>query len=121
MRLHIRAEENKVFHTILRDVIRNVVKLRRNASVLDELDVASSFALLAREKDLTRPTLHKGFDHKIFGGRHITVEAGLMEQGKSFVGNNCFVGGNGERLWLITGWGFLVVPFSVTLVYWRVY
>jgi len=36
------------------------VVLRRNASVLDELDVACSFAVLAKEHDLVRPILDTG-------------------------------------------------------------
>lgn len=99
-------------------VIMNLVKLRRNASVLDELDVACSFALSAQTYNLVRPILTSGSvsslgilkpsahcrrkGHKIIGGRHPTVERGLEEQGRSFVANDCFVGEK-ERIWLITG------------------
>jgi hypothetical protein len=31
------------------------------------------------------------------------VEAGLKEQGRSFVSNDCFIGDQ-ERVWFITGW-----------------
>lgn len=36
----------------------NLVKLRQNAGVLDELDIACSSAALAEEKQLTRPMIN---------------------------------------------------------------
>ncbi|EAS36825.3 DNA mismatch repair protein Msh1 [Coccidioides immitis RS] len=102
MKLQIRSEEQRIFKSLREDVIRNLVKLRRNAAVLDELDVACSFASLAREQRLTRPILNMGYSHKIIGGRHPTVKLGLEEKGRPFVNNDCFIGGQ-ERIWLITG------------------
>jgi DNA mismatch repair ATPase MutS len=99
---HIRAEEQRVFRDLREQVILNIVKLRRNANVLDELDIGSSFAVLATEKGWTRPVLNTGVTHKIIGGRHPTVERGLMEEGRAFTTNDCFVG-DIERIWLITG------------------
>ena len=104
-KLRIRSEEQRVF-TALRDkVIRNLVTLRRNAAVLDELDVSGSFAVLAHEQHLVRPVLDYGTATHVVGGRHPTVEAGLRAQGRGFTANDCRVGGQGEepRILLITG------------------
>jgi len=101
-KIHIKAEEQRVFNDLRGQVIFNIVKLRRNAAVLDELDVACSFATIAREKDWTRPILNQGTKHKIVAGRHPTVEGGLEEEGRSFITNDCFVG-DAQRTWLITG------------------
>ncbi|TQS32184.1 hypothetical protein Golomagni_07507, partial [Golovinomyces magnicellulatus] len=104
VRFHIRSEETKVFQSLREHVVRNLVKLRRNAAVLDELDIATSFAKLAVEQNLVRPQLNNSTSHKIIGGRHPTVEGGLYEQGRSFVRNDCLVGTpSAGRLWLITG------------------
>lgn len=46
-----------------KQVIKVLVKLRRNASVLDQLDVACSFARFAHEQDLVRPILNLGYLH----------------------------------------------------------
>jgi DNA mismatch repair ATPase MutS len=100
--LRIRAEESRVFNNLREKVIHNIIKLRRNASVLDEIDVACSFASLAAEKSWVRPILNTGTRHKIVGGRHPTVEGGLEAEGRSFVTNDCFVGDT-YRSWLITG------------------
>jgi len=101
-KVRIRAEEQQVFLRLREQVIVNLVKLRRNAAVLDELDVACSFATLAEEQGLVRPILNTSSVHKIIGGRHPMVQGGLREQGRSFVTNNCFVGDQ-ENIWLITG------------------
>lgn len=99
---HIRYEEQQIFVDLRNDVVRNLVKLRRISMVLDELDVACSFAVLAREQNLVRPSLNETTLHKIVGGRHPTVELGLEEQGRLFVQNDLFLGGQ-ERIWLVTG------------------
>lgn len=101
-RFHIRNEEQRVLGELREGVIRNLVKLRRNASVLDELDVACAFATLAIEKSLIRPILSAEPLHNIVGGRHPVVETGLSEQGRKFAPNDCHLGDK-ERIWLITG------------------
>lgn len=101
-RFRIRNEEQRVLSDLREDVVRNLVKLRRNAAALDELDVACAFALLAIEKNFVRPILNAGTSHNIVGGRHPVVEASLTDQGRSFAPNDCLLG-ESERIWLITG------------------
>lgn len=101
-RVHIRAEEQRLFRDLREQVIQNIVKLRRNAAVLDELDIACSFAALAAERQWTRPIMNNTQAHKIVGGRHPTVEGGLEEEGRTFIANDCFVG-DAQRTWFITG------------------
>ena len=101
-KLRIKAEEQRVLQELRGQVVINLVKLRRNAAVLDELDIGCSFASLAREQGLVRPVLNNGLSHKIVGGRHPTVKQGLEEQGRSFISNDCSLG-DVERIWLITG------------------
>jgi len=101
-KLRIRAEEQRVFQGLREQVVLNLVKLRRNAAVLDELDIGCSFATVAKEQKFVRPVLNLGLNHKIVGGRHPTVTLGLEEQGRAFVSNDCLIGEK-ERIWLITG------------------
>jgi len=104
VRAQIRAEEQAVFHSLREHVVKNIVNLRRNAAVLDELDIATSFAKLAQEQSLVRPVMNNTTSHTIMGGRHPTVEGGLFEQGRGFVRNDCLVGSPKDgRIWLITG------------------
>lgn len=62
-KLRIRSEEQRIFGELRAEVVRNLVKLRRNAAVLDELDVACSFATLAEGRGLVRPKLNHGHVH----------------------------------------------------------
>ncbi|KAF2118151.1 muts domain V-domain-containing protein [Lophiotrema nucula] len=101
-RFRIRNEEQRVLGDLREAVVHNLVKLRRNAAVLDELDVACAFALLAMEKGFVRPILNASTSHNVIGGRHPVVEAGLGEQGRRFAPNDCTLGDQ-ERIWLITG------------------
>ncbi|KAI1455722.1 muts domain V-domain-containing protein [Annulohypoxylon moriforme] len=110
-RFEIGVEEQRLFADLRARVVANLVKLRRNAAVLDELDVAASFAKLAAEHGWTRPILHDTSitsastytstspsnttaQHIVIGGRHPTVEAGLREQGRSFTKNDCLLDAN---------------------------
>ena len=101
-KLRIRAEEQRVFSALRNEVIENLVKLRRNAAVLDELDVGCSSAILAKERNLVRPILRTGTTHKIIGGRHSVVDVSLQQQGRLFTSNDCSMTDN-ERILLITG------------------
>jgi len=104
-RLRIRNEESKVFNSLREDVIHNLVTIRRNAAVLDELDVTCSFATLAKEYRLIRPLLNSGSTHRIIGGRHPMVETGLKVSGRTFTSNDCTVGNDSSsyRIILVTG------------------
>lgn len=101
-KLRIRTEEERVFGKLRAQVIENLMRLRRNAAVLDELDVACSSAVVAQERELIRPILNSSTSHRIIGGRHPTVDMGLREQGRLFTSNSCSVGDR-ESIYLITG------------------
>lgn len=102
VRFQIRNEEQRLLGELREGVVRNLVKLRRNAAVLDELDVACAFALLAVEKGFTRPILTTGTSHNIVGGRHPVVENSSSDHGRNFTPNDCILDDK-ERIWLITG------------------
>lgn len=101
-RRKIRDEESRIFRELRKQIIQNIVYLRRNAAVADELDVATSFAALAQEQGWTRPKLNDTLTHKIVGGRHPTVKLGLEERGRTFVTNDLLLGEH-ERVWIVTG------------------
>ncbi|RMD40292.1 hypothetical protein DV735_g4845, partial [Chaetothyriales sp. CBS 134920] len=101
-RTYIRTEETRIFGELRQQVIQNIVALRRNAVVIDELDIAAAFASLASEEGWTRPILTSTTNHNIVGGRHPTVKLGLEEQGRSFVSNDLNLNEH-KQLWLVTG------------------
>ncbi|RMZ90904.1 hypothetical protein DV736_g1854, partial [Chaetothyriales sp. CBS 134916] len=101
-RMYIRTEETRLLGDLRQHVIQNIVALRRNAVVIDELDIATAFASLASEEGWTRPVLTTTTNHNILGGRHPTVKLGLEEQGRSFVSNDLNLNEH-KQLWLVTG------------------
>ena len=101
-RTYVRTEEQRLFANLRQQVIRNLVKLRRNAALMSELDVATGFASLAAEEKWTKPVLDNSTYHNIVGGRHPTVKVGLEEQGRSFVSNDLVLDSK-EQMWLVTG------------------
>ena len=101
-KLRIRSEEQLIFRRLRNEVIRNIVSLRRNATIVDEIDVACSFARLASEHNLVRPVLTHTSTHKIIAGRHMMVEEGLITSGGTFTPNDCVMDEN-RHIWLVTG------------------
>ncbi|KPI35419.1 uncharacterized protein AB675_11729 [Cyphellophora attinorum] len=101
-RIKIRNEEQRILHNLRQDVFANLVQLRRNAAVMDEIDVATSFAALAEQQGWKRPVVDTSTDHQIIGGRHPTVKLGLEEQGRTFISNDCVLDAK-EQIWLVTG------------------
>ncbi|KAF2836596.1 hypothetical protein M501DRAFT_996808 [Patellaria atrata CBS 101060] len=99
----IRGEETRVFSSLRKLVLHSLLKLRCNAALLDELDVAASFAGLAESNNLVRPDLNRGTSHHIVAGRHPVVERALQTSGRSFTPNDCAVGCPGDQILLITG------------------
>ena len=77
--------------------------LFETAGALAELDVTTTLALLAEENHWTRPILTTGLDFDITGGRHPVVEAALSTEHISFIPNDCSLGTDNNRLWLLTG------------------
>ncbi|GBC01867.1 hypothetical protein RclHR1_04360012 [Rhizophagus clarus] len=73
-----------------------------NTTVIDEIDIASSLAALAREQNFVRPIMNHSNIHKIVGGRHPIVESGLQMKERPFTKNDCCVGDK-ERVLLLTG------------------
>jgi DNA mismatch repair protein MutS len=80
---------------------------------LAELDVLTGLAVLAAERDYTRPSLTDDSKFRVEAGRHPVVEQSLASSGTGmFVPNDCVLGEetedregleHGAGIWLITG------------------
>ncbi|CAO1613674.1 unnamed protein product [Sympodiomycopsis kandeliae] len=100
----LKRAENAVLRQLRQLVLNSNVALRNNAKSLDELDCILGFAQLATEMRLVRPTLldnEKGV-FEVNQGRHIGVEAGLVERGRSFAANDLDMSQD-SRVHFITG------------------
>ncbi|KAJ7042505.1 muts domain V-domain-containing protein [Mycena alexandri] len=94
--------EKEAFESLRMDVNGHAPQLRRNARILDELDVTLGFANLAKEMNFVRPVLTEDPIYDVTDGRHPTVELGLLTNGRVFTPNTVKLTPN-SRLHIITG------------------
>ncbi|KAH7924896.1 hypothetical protein BV22DRAFT_1012398 [Leucogyrophana mollusca] len=97
------ANAEKEAFCILRNEVKGFsVYLRRNARIMDELDVTIGFANLAAEMRFVRPLVKDNTTYEVTNGRHPTVELGLLTSGRVFTPNSVELK-PGSRLHVITG------------------
>ncbi len=99
-------------HEIYQELVTAVLNCWQDISLasqgLARLDVSTSLAELAAEKNYCRPLVDDSLAFEVEDGRHPVVEAALMKDGGTkgggdhFVANDCDLN-PGNRLWLITG------------------
>ncbi|EIW64835.1 mismatch repair ATPase MSH1 [Trametes versicolor FP-101664 SS1] len=85
--LAISTAEKEAFEQLRTEVVARSSDVRRNARIIDELDVTLSFADLAVEMRFVRPIVTDGTSYHIVNGRHPTVELGLLTSGRGFTPN----------------------------------
>jgi DNA mismatch repair protein MutS len=96
------ALELQIFDELVAQVMERFASIRTCAEAMAELDVASSLAELAFEKNWCAPLVDDSVTFKITQGRHPVVEEACVTQGAAFVPNHCDLS-EASRLWLITG------------------
>ena len=103
------AIELEVFEALAGEVRSSAPALSRIADALAVLDVSSSLAELAQQRNYARPVIDNSLIFRIARGRHPVVEAALMAENRGpFTANSSDLspgdsdGGPG-RLWLVTG------------------
>jgi DNA mismatch repair protein MutS len=92
--------EQEIFDNLVKKILENSGELKALAHSLAKIDVATATALLAKERNYTRPIVNKGMEFMVKAGRHVTVEA--MQQTTNFVTNDCHLTTE-KNIWLITG------------------
>lgn len=91
--------EYNLFNEIKETVKKEVLKLKKTAITLSELDVIASLAVCAETLNLVRPTLSEGKDLEIISGRHPVIEEVSKTE---YVPNDCIMKNDVLTL-LITG------------------
>ncbi|MDD4519664.1 MAG: DNA mismatch repair protein MutS, partial [Alphaproteobacteria bacterium] len=96
------AIELSVYEELVQKVMQNAAALQKMAGALSLIDVILGFALVAREKNYTRPLVDSSLTFDIKKGRHLVVEESLKENNASaFVENDCVM--DEGNFWLMTG------------------
>lgn len=100
--LKIKDEENRVIGSFKNEFLKRSNEVRQISEIIGYLDVLSSFAVLAQEKNLVCPKVDQSDKLEIIDGRHIMVEEGLVTRSlEKFTENDCCL--DGGKLWIITG------------------
>jgi len=96
--------EIEIFEKIREFALGQAKHIIRSSEIIAEIDVASALAELAAECNYVRPVVDNSFDFNIEEGRHPVVEAALKRDAKGgFVGNDCKLNFDNDRIWLLTG------------------
>lgn len=104
------AREMEIFERLAADVVARATEISAAARALAALDVAASFAMLARRENYVRPRIDATRAFQIRAGRHPVVEQAVRRDrgpafvAPAFVANDCLLGeGDESYLWLVTG------------------
>ncbi|EJD04012.1 uncharacterized protein FOMMEDRAFT_106414 [Fomitiporia mediterranea MF3/22] len=100
--MSIYSAEKEAFLTLRNETNTEATAIRRNARILEELDVTSAFATLAAEMNFVRPTISDSSSFYIENGRHPSVELGLLQSGRMFTPNTVSMS-DSSRLHVVTG------------------
>lgn len=98
----IAKKEGEYLRTLRDQVIAHAPVIRRNARLIEQLDVLLGFSQAAEELRLVRPTVDESTRLDIRGGRHLGVELGLLERQRMFTKNDVQLD-LPERMHLVTG------------------
>ncbi len=98
------GQELEIFRKLADGVLQHRYALSNAAAALAALDVYSSLASLARQRQFVRPKVDASLTFFIEAGRHPVVEQALKAQGaRAFSANDSVLSDNQKRLWLLTG------------------
>lgn len=98
----ILGAEKDAFDVLRNEVKTHVLYLRKNARIMDELDVIIGFAQLAEDLKFVKPTLDESTNYDVVNGRHPSVEIGLLGSGRVFTPNTVSLSST-SRAHIITG------------------
>ena len=96
--------EKRLYSRLKDDILLCAGPIGATSIALAEIDVAASFAEIARGGGWVRPTIDDSKAFEIRSGRHPVVEDALTLTGAPFVSNDCdLTAESGAAIWLLTG------------------
>ena len=97
--------EKRLYQRLSSAILEMSAKISRAARALAEIDAMVGLAVLAEDRDWTRPVVDDSRAFEVEGGRHPVVEAALRRKdGTPFVANDCDLSASeGASIWLLTG------------------
>ena len=96
------AVEEALYAQLLDKILEILPSLQRSAAALAELDILSSWGLLSKTNNYTRPKIDTSTQIRIQAGRHPVIEAQLPP-GAFYVPNDLLLDNESQQILLITG------------------
>ena len=94
--------EQTLFNELLELMKEEIVPVQRNAQLVGQIDVLTSFAYLAIDNNYTKPSVDDSTDLEISEGRHPVIEKQLAE-GDEYISNNVTLNRDQQQMIMITG------------------
>ena len=98
----IQAIEDRVFQSLIADLLEYVQPIQHNASVIGTVDCLRSFAEVALKNCYAKPVFTEGYAIDIKDGRHAVIEQQLP-LGDVYVPNDVFLDKEDQQILMITG------------------
>jgi DNA mismatch repair protein MutS len=94
--------EQMLFNELIELMIEEIVPVQRNAQLVGQIDVLTSFAYLAIGNNYTKPSVDDSTDLEISEGRHPVIEKQLAD-GEEYISNNVTLNRDQQQMIMITG------------------
>ncbi|MBQ6854739.1 MAG: DNA mismatch repair protein MutS [Alphaproteobacteria bacterium] len=97
------AMELELYEQIRLQITSFAESIQETCLALSHIDIAIGQAIGTEQYNWVRPILTKEPVFDVKGGRHPVVEAALSKERQTFIPNDCLMGEDAHRLWLLTG------------------
>lgn len=97
----IKTLEYELFVEVRERLTQNIERIQKVAKIITELDIYTTLAEVARQKNYTKPEVYLGDELEIVEGRHPVVEE-YLPQGE-FVPNDTYLDNDDKRIAILTG------------------
>ena len=94
--------EARIYADLVQEIRRNIAAIQTNCRIIARLDVLSSFALLASQRNWCRPVIDESMDLEIVEGRHPVIEM-RMKAGEEYVPNSLSMSSADNQIIILTG------------------
>jgi DNA mismatch repair protein MutS len=94
--------EQRLFNALVVAASDYVAQIQQNARILANIDCLSSFALIAKANNYTKPEVNDSTTIDIKAGRHPVIEQ-QMSVSESYVPNDVFLDNSTQQIMIITG------------------
>ena len=93
--------EYKAFIDIRNTIAKNIERLQKTSNIIANLDVFTSFAIVAEDSNYSKPIVDNSGVINIKEGRHPVIEKMLKDE--AFIANDTYLDKLNDRLSIITG------------------